>query len=226
MQPVQTLTGSQAIQNLLAEAADNIATRGLDLNQPATPALAKVAIGIAARRIHGITDLTLAHREAARAYDRTERVSDSRIARELPCTAVDTQRAADRANRLWQPLVDAAQNLAAAERAWRNDLAAALDAAGDLSGLTVREVITRLYTVAGYLPAPARARYETLRLAVGTPLPNGSTVKAVADPLGSAWAVTDDSGREWRIHKHAELRRFADGDVVIVEPSWSGWSSD
>ena len=77
----------------------------------------------------------------------------------------------------------------------------------------------------GAAPATARAS-NVVPVRVGTVLPDGATITSVEDPLGSAWAVTVDSGEERHIHKYAELRRYTTGRLVLVEPEWAGWASD
>lgn len=68
--------------------------------------------------------------------------------------------------------------------------------------------------------------YTVMPIREGAVLPDGATITAVENPLGSAWAVTVDSGEERYVHKYAELRRYTTGRLVLVEPEWAGWASN
>jgi hypothetical protein len=68
--------------------------------------------------------------------------------------------------------------------------------------------------------------YDRFAIAPGVPLPDGRTVVAVEDPLGSSWRVTDDQGSVHWLHKYGELIRYTSGVVAFREPEWAGWSSD
>ncbi|GHJ34277.1 hypothetical protein TPA0910_87100 [Streptomyces hygroscopicus subsp. sporocinereus] len=68
--------------------------------------------------------------------------------------------------------------------------------------------------------------YTVLPITEGAVLPDGATVTAVEDPLGSDWIVTVDSGEKRHIHKHVELRRYTTGRLDLVEPEWAGMASD
>lgn len=68
--------------------------------------------------------------------------------------------------------------------------------------------------------------YDQLAITPGAPLPDGRTIAAVEDPLGSAWRVTDDQGTVHWLHKYGELIRYTSGVIAFREPEWAGWSSD
>ncbi|MEU8756229.1 hypothetical protein AB0C88_37655 [Streptomyces chartreusis] len=68
--------------------------------------------------------------------------------------------------------------------------------------------------------------YDRFAIAPGAPLPDGRTIAAVEDPLGSSWRVTDDQGRVHHLHRYGRLIRYTSGVVTFVEPEWAGWSSD
>lgn len=76
---------------------------------------------------------------------------------------------------------------------------------------------------------PARGQllgYDRFLVTPGAPLPDGRTIAAVEDPLGSSWRVTDDQGAVHWLHKHGDLIRYASGAVAFIEPEWAGRSSD
>jgi hypothetical protein len=68
--------------------------------------------------------------------------------------------------------------------------------------------------------------YDRYAIAPGAPLPDGRTITAVEDPLGSCWRVTDDRGAVYLLHKYGWLIRYTSGTVAFLEPEWAGWSSD
>lgn len=146
-------TVNTTVQRLLATTADKLTRRGLNPTQPVDASTIRVAIGMTAHRIHGISELTALHHEAARVYRRWETVTDSRALQETRrptrANADNTRRAFDRLSPLADAVVEASQMLDAAKQARDEDVAAAHAAVGDLTGLNNGQVIDRMYAAAG-----------------------------------------------------------------------------
>lgn len=67
--------------------------------------------------------------------------------------------------------------------------------------------------------------YTVQPIEEGAILPAGDVIVSVEDPNGSSWIVDTDADRTAHIHKHAELRQYTTGRVVLLDPPWAGWSS-
>lgn len=221
------------IQRLLIETADTLATASFqNHNRLARPASITLTLSSTARRHHDVTAIDDMHSTALREHWKAQhatRWASSRSAAEPTATtrhatALTEKHLADTR----QHLDEITELVVAAAEAVEADVTAGLSALGDITGLTEGQVIDRMYEIAGVPCAPKEPPLrdtEKLSLCVGAPLPTGTTVAVKEGTGGSAWAITDTDGVEWRINKYAELLRYPNGQVEIITPDWANYGS-
>ncbi|WP_407563384.1 hypothetical protein [Streptomyces sp. 184] len=148
---------SPRLSALVAEVVARLSARGYDLDAPARMGTARVALGMAIHRSHGVTALRAADRAAWRTYSRHESLAEAAVRRERPHTVRSTQMAVDQANDRWPAARDAAvavreaEGLSAADRERVFALLAALSA-----GSTWRTLLDTLTAAVGPQSGGAR----------------------------------------------------------------------
>ncbi|MGW7636031.1 hypothetical protein [Streptomyces decoyicus] len=220
-------------QRLLIETADTLATRDTkNYNQLARTASVVLQLTATAHRHNDVTAIDDMHSAALRAHWKAQQAAHWATSRSSAEMTATTRHATALAEKhlagTRQDLDEITELVVAAAQAVETDVAAGLAALGDIAGLTEGQVIDRMYEIGGVTSAPREPvvrKTEQLPLKVGSPLPGGAVVVAKQDTGGSAWAITDSDGVEWRISKYAELLRYPLGQIDLITPDWAGYGS-
>jgi hypothetical protein len=221
------------IQRLLIDTATDFATADFrNDNRIIRPASMTLALGSTARRHHNVTAIDDKHSTALRAHWKAQQAARWASSRSAAQSTATTRHATALAERhltdTRRDLDEITELVVAAAEAVEADVTAGLNALGDFNGLTEGEVIERIYEITGLSSGPkepAVRKTEQLPLKVGSPLPGGTVVVAKEGTGGSAWAITDSDGVEWRISKYAELFRYPNGEIGLITPDWAGYGS-
>lgn len=224
---LQLTNTTSTIQRLLIETADTLAINaGQNYNQLARHSSVVLQLTATARRHNDVTAIDDMHATALRAHWKAQqaaRWASSHSAAQSTATTRHATALADKHLAATRRELDEITDLVvAAAQTVEADVAAALTALGDIAGLTDGQVIDRMYEAGGLPPAP---KVRTMPVQVGSPLPNGAVVVLKEGTGGSAWAITDSKGVEWRISKYAELLCFPCGLVEIITPDWANYGS-